>query len=1454
MGLIYLHVLPLLFTLLSIQHACANLEDVEHLLMTLSEQRSQKSEETLVNKEQGWKCGTRKVDSKSKKSGAFQQFGFTARIIGGITSHIGEHPWQASLKITGSHFCGGSIIGEDLVVTAAHCLIHVDQSLLQKLTVTVGEHDLKHIDEQEQNIQVERILFHPHYDNRGNMNSDIALLYLKQKIQFGTLVQPACLPHKNEKFEAGTLCITSGWGRTNESGEIATLLQSVELPLVEEGTCNFALNSLGLSTIDESMICAGFPDGGKDACQGDSGGPLVCRKHSGIWVLTGVTSWGIGCARSWGKRVSQNHQRGSPGVYANVAALLSFLINDTTSEECSSEGLLLIGSTGDIMYPSTREKYSDNSLCMWNITVPEDKIIWIQFSRLDMEKHVSCDYDYLSIYSKTGQLICKICGTILPSPLLIESNHAILKFVSDSSIIGRGFELRFSAVNKESQAGSGCGSVAILTEEGEIDSLNYPDDYISNSHCHWLIHAPPGYVIKLQFEDFAVELYEDCACDNICIYSDAGKKQQLAKLCGFSIPPTVISPENVMLIHFESNEEDNFRGFKAIFTFVPSEKIEEKSIVSPVTIKIPAPKKIPLDLCGFPPFSPQWLSGRIVGGEEARPHCWPWQVGLHFLGDHQCGGVIIEKSWIMTAAHCMGIGKDPSYWTVVAGDHDRTLNESTEQVRKARRIVLHENFDYRIYDSDLALIQLDVELVYNDVVRPICLPDSQKPLLSSSVCIVTGWGKTQEDGMLSSRLQQLRVPILDSKICEVSYYASRPGGITEGMLCAGFPSSGGKDSCQGDSGGPLVCRNETEPFILYGIISWGVGCARPKKPGVYTRVRVYLNWIHRTIKGGSQFPEEHTPGSIMQQQFQPTNLEKSHCVQECVSEVQLKEPMGSFASPGYPSGYAGNLNCSWVLHISSGMAKLVVEHLSIGVSENCEKEFLGIYEESSNGSTILARKCGMVASPVTYLSPGPVVKVYFHTQAPGLYGKRGFVIEYKMINSPGKICDEAPLFPLKSDGAEMTLIFTSNSDVVLTKFNLTFSFHRIKSIYGLGTDKAERGCPVFDLIPVGTKSVEVNSPDYPVRYPDDVDCTWVFYSISGAIIKLQIKDFLTEMSVGCSLDSLKVYDGPNNSSRLLATFCGSKNNITLKSSGSYLSLHFQTDKSLGERGFKLSSIEENKTSIQDDTITAGGMEADYLCGMPAVDPLSAAKSDVVANVLLDEQAKPRVVGGIPAPSGSWPWIVSLQNKNEHYCGGTLISNTYIVTAAHCRFSARRHKVVVGKTDLATTIPGNTPLKVKSVYIYENLRTVPPTNDIMLLELKEPLVLTGNISTVCLPEKNEQIRSNTKCVSAGWGTINPMNDEYPFYLQQARIPLLSNSDCRDYWGTDIRDDNFCAGAAGSSSCMGDSGGPLVCKINGTYKLIGIISWGSTKCDVHAPAVYVNVSMYRDWLSSVTNGKL
>uniref|UniRef100_A0A8D2LD98 Ovochymase-2 n=1 Tax=Varanus komodoensis TaxID=61221 RepID=A0A8D2LD98_VARKO len=437
---------------------------------------------------------------------------------------------------------------DDVVVTAAHC----------NLIVTAGEYSLGTMDDEEQNIPVSKIIVHPAFDRFGYMDSDIALLYLNHRIKYGNEVQPICLPHKGELFEAGTLCVVSGWGRVSEAGALSDVLQEVELPIIDDVTCSDLLKALNLPPIQSSMLCAGFPDGGKDACKGDSGGPLACRRASGTWALAGVTSWGIGCGKGWLTNETRNGGRGSPGIFSKVDKLLDFIAQNMPTGEYRHQRSFF------------HHIFKIPHLCTWNITVPEDKFILVQFIRVDIEDQVGCDRDYVTFCSSEKELVGKICGKVLPSPLLVESNQAIVTFVSDGSNTGEGFEFTFSAVHKASEAGSGCGSVAVLVDEGKIDTANYPGLYPSNTKCHWLIEAPAEHVIKLEFEDFAVETSQDCIYDAVVIHGDMEEEHQLALLCGFSIPSPVWSSGDVMLIHFESDGENNFRGFKARFSFFPS--------------------------------------------------------------------------------------------------------------------------------------------------------------------------------------------------------------------------------------------------------------------------------------------------------------------------------------------------------------------------------------------------------------------------------------------------------------------------------------------------------------------------------------------------------------------------------------------------------------------------------------------------------------------------------------------------------------------------------------------------------------------------------------------------------------------------------------------------------------------------------------------------------------------
>ncbi|MCY3671268.1 MAG: serine protease [Alphaproteobacteria bacterium] len=236
---------------------------------------------------------------------------------------------------------------------------------------------------------------------------------------------------------------------------------------------------------------------------------------------------------------------------------------------------------------------------------------------------------------------------------------------------------------------------------------------------------------------------------------------------------------------------------------------------------------------------------RIVGGQQARIDEWPWQVlvqGTTPDGETlTCGGSIIAPRWILTAAHCLVDGDGISFadygleYSVVYGE-DRPLSHLGIE---ADRLIPHEGFDPETLDHDIALIRLTANI-----------PDSRPVQLSSErldqvfarpgVCAtVTGWGKISEEGGGSELLRRADLPIKATRSCDEAY----PGQVTERNVCAGY-DEGGVDSCQGDSGGPLVVRHgDSGRYVQVGVVSWGIGCARPGNPGIYTRVSQYIGWI-----------------------------------------------------------------------------------------------------------------------------------------------------------------------------------------------------------------------------------------------------------------------------------------------------------------------------------------------------------------------------------------------------------------------------------------------------------------------------------------------------------------------------------------------------------------------------------------------------------------------------------
>lgn len=235
-------------------------------------------------------------------------------IVGGQPADPGEWPWQVMVLPRG-YLCGGSLIGAEWVITAAHCVYDGNGNLFNPTSVSVrlGEHDLSVTEGSEQARGVIEIIAHDDYDSWTNDN-DIALLRLASPVVLNERVAPIGLlsaDDENILAAPGVSAYVTGWGTTAEGGSAATKLMEVDVPVVSNSTCN---STYGIIT--GNMICAGYKEGGKDSCQGDSGGPLVVPDNRGGWQLAGVVSFGYGCARS-----------GFYGVYTRASHYVDWIMD-----------------------------------------------------------------------------------------------------------------------------------------------------------------------------------------------------------------------------------------------------------------------------------------------------------------------------------------------------------------------------------------------------------------------------------------------------------------------------------------------------------------------------------------------------------------------------------------------------------------------------------------------------------------------------------------------------------------------------------------------------------------------------------------------------------------------------------------------------------------------------------------------------------------------------------------------------------------------------------------------------------------------------------------------------------------------------------------------------------------------------------------------------------------------
>ncbi|XP_070380833.1 ovochymase-2-like isoform X2 [Dermacentor albipictus] len=325
------------------------------------------------------------------------------------------------------------------------------------------------------------------------------------------------------------------------------------------------------------------------------------------------------------------------------------------------------------------------------------------------------------------------------------------------------------------------------------------------------IYAPPGYSrLRLDFDSFDLETSSQCKADWVSIEEN---RTRTRILCSSSLPPPYLSSSSAVTVFLATDKMRSSRGFLMRFSATNSRGVNRWSRQLARNTE-----------CGRPTVQPDVeVADRIVGGQEAVPHSWPWQASIQMKSfwpaAHFCGGVLVRNDLVITAAHCVQ-GMRPENLVLKFGSHDLVRDDAGVQIRSVFSYATHNSYRRDDLTHDVAAIKLSLPVNYTARVRPVCLPGAGQQLAVNTTCFASGWGNTRGSGG-SFSLKQARLVVRPFADACAAILAAQPSLDASAMVCA-VDESHDAGPCHGDSGGPLVCRLEpSSAWTLVGMTSQG---------------------------------------------------------------------------------------------------------------------------------------------------------------------------------------------------------------------------------------------------------------------------------------------------------------------------------------------------------------------------------------------------------------------------------------------------------------------------------------------------------------------------------------------------------------------------------------------------------------------------------------------------------